>query len=105
MLAWTAHRQLAETLHRQIDDILAGQGMSLQDVQGIVIYEGPGSFTGLRIGMSVANALGYSYGIPVGGFGGSQWRQDGLRALSSGDSPKIALPEYGSAVFVTAPRK
>lgn len=33
----------------------------------IEVETGPGSFTGLRVGVSVANALGYSLGIPVNG--------------------------------------
>lgn len=34
-------------------------------IKGIEVETGPGSFTGLRVGVSVANALGYSLGIPV----------------------------------------
>ena len=33
----------------------------------IEVETGPGSFTGLRVGVSVANALGFSLGIPVNG--------------------------------------
>mgnify|MGYP001565622427 CR=1 FL=1 len=36
-------------------------------LDGIEVETGPGSFTGLRVGVSVANALGYSLGIPVNG--------------------------------------
>jgi len=36
-------------------------------VEGIEVETGPGSFTGLRVGVSVANALGFSLGIPVNG--------------------------------------
>lgn len=39
----------------------------LQDLKGIEVEKGPGSFTGLRVGVSVANALGFSLGIPVNG--------------------------------------
>lgn len=37
----------------------------LRTLEGIEIDTGPGSFTGLRVGVSVANALGYSLNIPV----------------------------------------
>lgn len=40
---------------------------NLKTLQGIEVETGPGSFTGLRVGVSVANALGYSLGIPVNG--------------------------------------
>lgn len=37
----------------------------LKTLQGIEVETGPGSFTGIRVGVSVANALGYSLNIPV----------------------------------------
>ena len=36
-------------------------------LKGIEVETGPGSFTGLRVGVSVANALGFALGIPVNG--------------------------------------
>ena len=39
----------------------------LKTLQGIEVETGPGSFTGLRVGVSVANSLAYSLGIPVNG--------------------------------------
>lgn len=39
----------------------------LRTIKGIEVETGPGSFTGLRVGVAVANALGYSLGIPVNG--------------------------------------
>lgn len=39
----------------------------LQTLKGIEVETGPGSFTGLRVGVAVANALGFSLGIPING--------------------------------------
>lgn len=36
-------------------------------LEGVEVETGPGSFTGLRVGVSVANALGFALGIPVNG--------------------------------------
>jgi tRNA threonylcarbamoyladenosine biosynthesis protein TsaB len=69
-LTWQAHRQLAETIHKKMQEILSVKGLTLEELTGIVIYKGPGSFTGLRIGMSVANALAYSLDIPITASGG-----------------------------------
>lgn len=44
-----------------------GTGYSLKTLKGIEVETGPGSFTGIRVGVSVANALGFSLGIPVNG--------------------------------------
>lgn len=47
--------------------LLKTTNYSLQTLSGIEVETGPGSFTGIRVGVSVANALGYSLGIPVNG--------------------------------------
>lgn len=39
----------------------------LRTLKGIKVETGPGSFTGLRVGVSVANALGFALNIPVNG--------------------------------------
>ncbi len=41
--------------------------LEVKTLQGIEVETGPGSFTGLRVGVSVANALGFSLNIPVNG--------------------------------------
>lgn len=50
-----------------IKKILDIKKLGYKDIKGIEVSTGPGSFTGLRVGVSVANALGYSLGIPVNG--------------------------------------
>ncbi len=50
-----------------IEKILKQEKLDFKDLKGIEVEIGPGSFTGLRVGVSVANALGYSLGIPVNG--------------------------------------
>ncbi len=49
-----------------------------EGIEGIVCYEGPGSFTGLRIGLSFGNALAYTRGIPIVGARDSSWIEKGL---------------------------
>ena len=68
------------------------------------MYEGPGSFTGLRIGMSVANALAYSFTIPIVAQSGA-WIEDGIRRLLAGENDNTALPEYGTPAFTTQSKK
>jgi tRNA threonylcarbamoyladenosine biosynthesis protein TsaB len=48
-----------------IDKILKKNKLEYADLKGIEVETGPGSFTGLRVGVAVANALSYSLGIPV----------------------------------------
>lgn len=50
-----------------INKILKKNKLKFKDLKGIEVEIGPGSFTGLRVGVSVANALAYSLNIPVNG--------------------------------------
>jgi tRNA threonylcarbamoyladenosine biosynthesis protein TsaB len=102
---WPAHRQLAETIHLKISELLASQGRGLDDLDGLVVFKGPGSFTGLRIGISVANALAYSLQIPIVAETGERWLEQGRQALNKGKNQRIAVPEYGSPPHITTPRK
>lgn len=102
---WLAHRQLAETIFVKIDELLASCKLALADIEGIVGYEGPGSFTGLRIGLTVANTLAYSLEIPIVASGGEKWRASGIKKLQAGIDEKTALPKYGAPVHITAQKK
>lgn len=50
-----------------IEKILSEKKLSLQDLDSIEVNAGPGSFTGIRVGLSIANALSFSLKIPVNG--------------------------------------
>ncbi|MCX6791823.1 MAG: tRNA (adenosine(37)-N6)-threonylcarbamoyltransferase complex dimerization subunit type 1 TsaB [Candidatus Gottesmanbacteria bacterium] len=50
-----------------IEEILAEHTLKITDIAAIMVATGPGSFTGLRVGATVANALGYLLDIPVNG--------------------------------------
>ncbi|MEP7226753.1 MAG: tRNA (adenosine(37)-N6)-threonylcarbamoyltransferase complex dimerization subunit type 1 TsaB [Gemmatimonadales bacterium] len=59
-----ARRHAAELLP-MIQRLLLRAGVSLDDVTGIVLSDGPGSFTGLRVGASAAKALVQARGLPL----------------------------------------
>ena len=50
-----------------IEEVLKKEGQSMKDISEIEVNTGPGSFTGLRVGVSVANTIGWALGIPVNG--------------------------------------
>lgn len=102
---WEAHRHLAETLHNKIAEILYSQNKKLEELTGIVVFKGPGSFTGLRIGVSVANALAYSLQIPVMGAEGSGWLKQGLMELAEINEFKPVTVNYGADAKTTTPQK
>lgn len=57
----------SQVLLPMIKKIMALQKLDFKDLTGIEVNTGPGSFTGLRVGVSVANALAYTLKIPVNG--------------------------------------
>jgi tRNA threonylcarbamoyladenosine biosynthesis protein TsaB len=57
----------AERLFPAIDALLARSGIRYADLTRIAVTTGPGSFTGVRIGLSAARGLGLALGIPVVG--------------------------------------
>lgn len=102
---WEAHRQLAETIHLKIKLLCEQNKLSFQDINDIIVFEGPGSFTGLRIGISVANALSYGLNIPIVGVQGEQWIEKGLKLISTKRNPAPVVPFYGADANITTPRK
>lgn len=73
----------AQRLLADIDHLTRTAGVSLDDVDAVVAGTGPGTFTGLRIGLASARALGFGLGIPVHGVGT-------LDALLAGDGVDVA---------------
>jgi len=102
---WQAHRQLAETLHRKIADLLKLYSKTLKDIDGIICFQGPGSFTGLRIGLTVANTLAYALEVPIVAAQEPAWLEAGLTRLQAGENDKIALPFYGADAHITPQKK
>ncbi|WP_304200314.1 tRNA (adenosine(37)-N6)-threonylcarbamoyltransferase complex dimerization subunit type 1 TsaB [Flavobacterium alvei] len=55
----------AERLHVFIEQIIQEAGITYQDLSAIAVSQGPGSYTGLRIGVSAAKGLCFALGIPL----------------------------------------
>lgn len=102
---WHADRTLAKDLLRYLHDQLAVVGKTWSDVSAIGVFEGPGSFTGLRIGMTVLNTIADSQSIPIVGARGGSWQTDALARLQAGENDQIVLPFYGGEAHITQPRK
>ena len=104
-IKWEAHRQLAETLHNVTQEMVTAQNMTLANIDGIVIFQGPGSFTGLRIGISMANALAYGLKVPIIGRQNESWIEDGVAELIARNNALPVIPFYGSDANITTPKK
>jgi tRNA threonylcarbamoyladenosine biosynthesis protein TsaB len=104
-IIWQAHRSLADTIHIKIKELLDASGKGWGDIQGLVCFKGPGSFTGLRIGLTVANTIAYSNNAQIVSCNGEDWQEQGVIRLLKGENEKIALPFYGREAKITKPKK
>lgn len=102
---WQADRQLAQGLLGYFTKIVEEHGMTPADIRGIGVFRGPGSFTGLRIGMTVMNTLADSKKIPIVGAEGDDWREEVVQRLKNGENDRVVMPFYGRDARITTPRK
>jgi tRNA threonylcarbamoyladenosine biosynthesis protein TsaB len=66
-LALGPPRKQSEMLPGEIEALLARHGVALSGLEGIVVGLGPGSFTGLRVGLATVKALAYAARLRVTG--------------------------------------
>ncbi|MCA9338352.1 tRNA (adenosine(37)-N6)-threonylcarbamoyltransferase complex dimerization subunit type 1 TsaB [Candidatus Saccharibacteria bacterium] len=104
-VSFEAGRELAHNLLGWLEDQLAERGATWQDITGLGVMRGPGSFTGLRIGITVFNALADSLNAPIVGAMGDDWQAECTKRLAVGENDKIVLPFYNSDANITTPRK
>jgi tRNA threonylcarbamoyladenosine biosynthesis protein TsaB len=66
----SAKEERGQNLHSSrltilISEVIAEAGLKMKDLQAVAVSKGPGSYTGLRIGVSTAKGLCYGLGIPL----------------------------------------
>lgn len=64
---WASDRRQGHEILPRLLDLLAEHGRELSQVSGVAVGVGPGSFTGLRVGMSLAKGLALGLGRPLVG--------------------------------------
>lgn len=95
---WEAKYTLSKTLTKMFLEILNEANVEKKELTGLVVFVGPGSFTGLRIGVSFINGLAFALGIPV-------FETKEKETFTLDDPKEIALPHYGSEPITTISKK
>lgn len=103
--SWQADRQLAKDLLGQLETFLQKNKLTFNKLTGLIVFSGPGSFTGLRIGATVANTLAYSLHIPIVGAAGNAWQKQGLARLDAHENDITVKLNYGQEPHITKAKK
>lgn len=103
--AWQADRTLAKNLLSYLHEQLEKNNKNWRDISALGAFKGPGSFTGLRIGLTVLNTIADSENIPILGETDEDWQEKILHRLKKGENDRVVLPFYGSEAHITKPRK
>jgi tRNA threonylcarbamoyl adenosine modification protein YeaZ len=64
-LTWRCGQNHTVELYPRLDFLLKEAGLDIQSAECIVVAKGPGSFNGLRVGVSAAKGLAFSLNIPI----------------------------------------
>jgi len=66
-------RHASEDILKKIDELIQKANIKLADLKGVFVIKGPGSFTGLRVGIAVANQFAHQLKIPIVGLRTDEW--------------------------------
>lgn len=87
-----------------LEKFLKHQNVKPKDLTKVVVCSGPGSFTGIRVGVALAQALGFALNIPVVAIPKSKVPKD-IRKLGSIKSGKTLVMNYGQKPNITKAKK
>jgi tRNA threonylcarbamoyl adenosine modification protein YeaZ len=108
---WVAGYRHGEELLPRLTALLQHSGVTLNDVDAIIVGTGPGAFTGLRVGLATAKALAHGLGRPIVGVSTAAALRSAAAAtggapgavlLPAGPSDRVLVVEGSAAVLLPA---
>ena len=96
---WVGKGELTEVLLKKVDKLLLKNQKTKEQLNTILVFPGPGSYTGLRVGITVANFLAWSLKIAIAA------AEIKDKKLMISNSENYILPEYFSDPHITKPKK
>ncbi|PIU15388.1 hypothetical protein COT20_01770 [bacterium (Candidatus Gribaldobacteria) CG08_land_8_20_14_0_20_39_15] len=94
-----------------IDKIFKKEKRKSTDLRGIIVINGPGAFTSIRIALSITNILAWTLKIPAVGVSFKKNASDkilareGVKKISYRKIGDLVLPFYGKKPNITKPKK
>lgn len=83
-ISYESWQQQSEYMVDELDKLLTKHNYSRKDIKDIVVAVGPGSYTGVRIAITIAKVMALALSIPV-------YEVSSLRILKDGNNPSICL--------------
>lgn len=105
------HNNLSKLLFKEIEKLLKKAGIRKNQIKAVAGFVGPGSFTGLRVGLSVLNGLALALDIPLIKITQKEMKnleklpQIILKKYHQQKFEKTLLPFYGAPPKITPPKK
>jgi len=96
-LAFRARRDVCQRLLPKMQGMMAQAGVEVESLSAIAVGRGPGSFTGIRIGVSIAKGLALALGTPL--FGISTLAACAYPARGRGGIACALIPAHGDELY------
>ncbi len=96
-IKWLWQKDTGSELLKNLQVLLKKGKKNLQDIKGVIVNQGPGSYTGTRVGIVIANTLGWSLNVPVIGYRGGKLEKvlsRDMRKITKANFLKPVLPYY-----------
>jgi tRNA threonylcarbamoyl adenosine modification protein YeaZ len=90
-------------LLEQVDEVLARAGTTLDEVAAVAVGTGPGSFTGLRVGLATAKTLAHVRGLPLVAVPTSAALRRAARLAGGPQDPAVVIPAGAHDHYLAQP--
>ena len=98
---WTSGRNQTEELLSLVEKILQKNKIQKEELSGILVCMGPGSYTGIRVSVTTANFLAFGLNKPVFGYLVGKEREALVQIQSAKNFESPVLPFYENEPFIT----
>lgn len=98
------HRHGSHLLE-QIDEVLAEAGVGIDDISALGVGTGPGSFTGLRVGLATMKTLAYARDLPLVGIRSSDALRHAATTMGADADSAVVLPAGARDHYLARPHR
>lgn len=110
VIAWEAQRNHTVTTLAQLDHLLRLNSLDVRALDAVAVAIGPGSFSALRVGLSIAKGLAFSLEIPVLGIPTTDaiaaqlgWTNQPIVAVMTAGRGRVVWSRYSDHICVDGP--